>query len=131
MTNERQHVRRETSDYYLVYNRHNNQLLGRVRNLTVAGAMLISSEPAVQDNIYQCRMDLPEEIDGLSEVHFDAEVRWCRENEKAGWYECGLRFAGLDAKHARVIQKMLQNWMKHGSAPAKNKPKRSKVEHLH
>lgn len=124
MTNERPLVRRETSDYYLVYNRQNDQLMGRLRNLTVAGMMLITSEPLDEGLLFQCRMELTEAIEGCKEVQFDAEVRWCRENEHAGWYEAGFRFVAISEMHAAIIHRLLRTWIaKDAKADAKNRQK--------
>ena len=112
MSEARSNPRGQTSDYFVVYDRVDGELLGRVRNLTTKGTMLIVDRPIEVSRVLECRMTLPDIIEGRREFYFDIECRWCQENKKAHWYEAGFRFVDSTEQSRKIIDRLVEEWMK-------------------
>ena len=82
-----------------VYDCSTNQSLGKLVNLSIDGAMLVSEKSVKPAASFPCRMELEQQILGRTEIYFDAECRWCRKNIALGRWESGYRLSasGIDA----------------------------------
>lgn len=112
MSEARSNPRGHTSDYFVVYERVDGQLLGRVRNLTVDGTMLIVDRLLDVGHVLECRMTLPDIIEGRREFYFDIECRWCQKNKEAKWFEAGFRFVNRTEQSQKIIDRLVSEWMK-------------------
>ncbi|MCK4632168.1 MAG: PilZ domain-containing protein [candidate division Zixibacteria bacterium] len=112
MSEARSKARGQTSDYFVVYDRVEGDLLGRVRNLTTEGTMLIVDEAIEVSRVFECRMTLPDIIEGRREFYFDIECRWCQMNKEACWHEAGFRFVNSTEQGRKIIDRLVNEWMK-------------------
>lgn len=111
MSESRKEIRGQTNDYFTVYSRETGLPLGRLRNLTSEGAMIISESALPTKQALRCKMQLPDIIEGCREIRFDAECRWCEENKNAYWYEVGIKFVNLSKLSRKVIDNLVRHWM--------------------
>ena len=111
MTDSRKYPRGHTDGYLVVYDERTGLPLGRLRNLTVEGAMLICTEPVDTPSILHCRMTLPDIIEGLRDLSFKIEGKWCEENQRAGWFELGCAFVDLTDQDEKIIKQLMNEWM--------------------
>lgn len=111
MTDFRKHPRGSTDGYLVVHDNQTGLPMGRLRNLTVEGTMLICTEYIRTPSIMQCRLTLPDVIEGAREFYFELEGKWCQENQRAGWYELGCVFVNLSSKNKTIINHLIENWM--------------------
>lgn len=112
MNDKRNTPRGRTSDYFLIYNSATDELVGRVLNMTVDGAMLISEEPVDPNIVIPCRLTLPEPINGCQEIIFDMESRWSCENRQASWYETGYKLINMSELATKILKLAVRRWMK-------------------
>ncbi len=110
--NQRSELRAKTSDYYLVYDRENGEMLGRLADISETGMRIVAPEPLSEDATLACRLVFAEPLVGMSEVDFEVTHVWSRENDEAGWHEAGYVFSNLsdDVRKTLVtlIDKLLQ-----------------------
>lgn len=111
MGDQRKLARRRTSDYFVVYERETERVVGRLVNLTVAGAMIISEGPVDVPTITKCKLRLPEPVEGRKEVVFDAESRWCKKNDQSDWYETGYKFVNVSDMDMKLITMVTREWL--------------------
>ena len=111
MSESRKEIRGQTNDYFTVYSRETGEPLGRLRNLTSEGAMVISENAVPTNEVIRCKMHLPDIIEGCREIRFEAECRWCEENKSAYWYEIGVKFVNLSKLSQKVIDRLVSDWM--------------------
>ncbi|MCK5126537.1 MAG: PilZ domain-containing protein [candidate division Zixibacteria bacterium] len=106
-------IRRQAIDALLVYDTNTKEPLGQVLDMSSAGMKLLNEFPANVYHLYFCRISLEKPYKGKKELYFDAECRWCNQDERTGWYYSGyrLRFASVD--DADIAQKMMHSWMKY------------------
>lgn len=111
MSDKRKHFRRIANDYYLIYDRHSEMLIGRILNMSPDGALIITDKPLPVPEIIACRMEFPEVYKGINEISFDAECRWCRYNDKTELYEIGLEISYNNTKDKSLINDLIYSWM--------------------
>jgi len=111
MTNNRSTVRRKALDPILFYDIKTNLPIGQVMNMSEHGVRLMTEHPVQVYKVLYCRIPLPDEILGCSEIVIDAECRWCKKNEKTGWYDSGYKLRKVTQKDADVIKLLTRRWM--------------------
>ena len=105
----RSEVRRATSDYFLVYDRKNCELIGRVVDLSRGGMKLVTQEPLPVDGQLEYRLVFPREIGGETELEMASICVWCRENEKVGWYESGHAFCNISPDNKKILDAIVSD----------------------
>jgi hypothetical protein len=84
--------------------------LGIVRDLTPNGCKLESTYPVKVGKIFDCRLDLPEPIFGIGDLHFLGQVRWCQESETPDIFELGLEFQSLTERERFILSLLIVPW---------------------
>jgi hypothetical protein len=111
MEESRRNVRRKPNDYFLVFNRYKDEFIGRVMNMSIDGIMMYSEEPMEINKLYYCRMALPEKINGLEQIFFDAESMWSKENKNVNMFETGYKIRHIPPQHLEVVKVLMKKWM--------------------
>ncbi|KIH77843.1 PilZ domain-containing protein [Geoalkalibacter ferrihydriticus] len=107
---KRSQKRRNTIYYLEVYDLESGRLLGRLVDITVEGMMLISETPIAPDRTYKCRMSLPAEILGRSNILFDATCMWSRKARNDDFFEAGFRSLIADPGDIDAIEMLIQRF---------------------
>ncbi|MFQ6008767.1 MAG: PilZ domain-containing protein [Candidatus Zixiibacteriota bacterium] len=111
MDERRKHIRKATSDYFLIYDRDTDKLVGRVLNLSPAGTMVISDSPVAVSKVIKCKMVMPRKISTRHYISFDAECRWCLENKRWKWYEIGCQLSNISEEDQSIIRQLIGEWV--------------------
>jgi c-di-GMP-binding flagellar brake protein YcgR len=98
------------NDYFIVYDRVTDNLIGRLIDLSVGGAMMITEEPVEIPCISSCRMALPKKVRGYRQVEFDIMSKWCQRNDSIGMYETGYQFINLTRHSKELIKIIVEKW---------------------
>ena len=107
---KRSQKRRNTIYYLEVYDLNTGSLLGRMTDITVEGMMLINERPIAANKTYQCRMVLPKEILGRTNIIFDANCVWSRQARNSDFYEAGFRSLVADPGDIDAIEMLIQRF---------------------
>ena len=110
MGEQRKQVRKSTNDYFMVYDRETGRLIGRLLDLSIDGAMIISDVPTPEGALYQCKMHMPRMIGRRRYVFFDATRRWGRKNRRLGWYETGYQLSNVSKEDQDLINHLTDEW---------------------
>jgi len=108
-------IRRRAAEPLLVYDLQTKLPMGQVIDLSAKGMKLMSEEPPVISKIYYFRIPLKNKIKNFDEVIFDAECRWCRQNEDTCWYDSGYILRFPRPEYADVIKEITRKWLMDGS----------------
>ncbi|MBD3218974.1 MAG: hypothetical protein GF310_11920 [candidate division Zixibacteria bacterium] len=111
MEEKRKNVRRIPNDYFLVYDRHHGNFIGRLLNMSLGGMMLVSEGPIETSKIFYCRMDLPEKVQGRNNITFDAVSKWCRMNDNTKMYETGYELKDVSKETREIIGILMKKWI--------------------
>ena len=108
---DKRKLRRRHLLYYLrVFDRTNDNLVGHLVDITHEGIMLITEHSIEPDQVFQFRMDLPKEIMGREQMHFDAESLWYRKDTNPNFYNIGFRFLRVSQHHFALIEELLDDF---------------------
>ena len=80
-----------------VFDLDTGDLLGKVVDLHVEGLMLLSDRPLEMFRAYALQVNLPMNLNGLTEFILDAETMWRRESIAGGQFWTGLGLRSLGA----------------------------------
>ena len=117
MTDPRDKIRKKARRFFIVHDRHEELILGRIGNMSLGGMMLISDDPVEVGRLYHCKLTLPEKVKGVKDFIFDAECRWCKQNKTGGWYEAGYQMRYLTERKIMMIKKITEKWPEQLATP--------------
>jgi len=110
VSERRKQTRKSTNDYFIVFNRDTDELIGRVRDLTPDGVLIISDRAVAIGTTFSCKMHLPRMIGRRRYVYFDAESRWSRRNSRLGWHETGYQLSNVAHEDQKIIDELVSTW---------------------
>jgi len=121
-------IRRKAAEALLVYDLQTKLPMGQIIDLSAKGMKLMSEEPVTALKIYYCRIPLKNNINNCDEVLFDAECRWCKQNQDTGWYDSGYILRFPRPEYAEIVEKMTQTWMMDRTDKLHSQRKKDKEE---
>ncbi len=110
MDERRRKSRMHTEDLFLVCDALSGEIIGRVINMSVSGVMLVTEKPWPIDKISQCIIRLPEEINGLDHIEFEAISRWCKPDVDPAMFRVGYEIRKMTAEYEKVVEELLRSW---------------------
>ena len=108
MFENRRHLRKHTTIYFGVYESDTDRFFGCLVNLSVDGVQLISETEIETDIIFHFRIKLPEEVNGVRDVEFDARSVWCEQSENSSFYDVGFQFDDITEDSLETIEALLE-----------------------
>jgi len=102
MDNKRKEEREKVSGFR-IYDKITGQFIGSLGDISTAGMMLVCEKP-VETNIFQLRLDLPKEINGIKQIDFEAECTWCTKGVIPNFYCAGFKFLSLSPSDVQTIK---------------------------
>ncbi|MDY6847802.1 MAG: PilZ domain-containing protein [Thermodesulfobacteriota bacterium] len=107
---KRAQKRRNTLYYLEVFNLETAELLGRLVDITTEGMMLLCEKPLTSNTTYPCRMRLPSEILGRTNIIFDATCVWQNQAANSDFYEAGFKSLIADPGDIDAIEMLIQHF---------------------
>jgi len=107
MQEKRTQLRGQTGDILPVSDRESGAQLGRVSNMSIEGLQLISDCAIEQDQELHLKISVSNNQDNHNYAEFDAEVRWCKRNDRTGKYDIGLKFTKIEDTDRQIVIKLL------------------------
>ncbi|MEW5924187.1 MAG: PilZ domain-containing protein [Candidatus Zixiibacteriota bacterium] len=111
MSEKRKFVGRQACHNLSLFDRKTGDFLGRVVNMSINGLMLVSDQPIEFPKLYECKIELPEEILESRELIFDAESKWCNKNDELNCYETGFLLRNLSEKVGDIVRLLMHEKM--------------------
>jgi len=108
MVNKRKRVRCRAEAFLGLYDRYTNEFVGRLVDMSSIGLRLKSSVEFEKQSVLQLRMDLPFEIDGSTEIIFDAKRVWVKKHDGSNSFYTGLQIKDISDEDLQRIKTALQ-----------------------
>ncbi len=112
MGKERSLERKNLFYYFEVLDRNTNETAGRLVDITTEGLMLISEKEFRKDEVFQFKMQLPEDL-GNKYFNLDAKSMWCRPAKNKGFLDAGFSLVNASKVDIETIE-TLTRWFKFG-----------------
>ncbi len=95
--------------YYLdVFNNKNNELLGKLVDITTRGIKLVSRLPVPIDKDYSLRLTFPEGYFRSRDLTFDARSIWSSNDINPDFYDTGFEVINLDREGRKIIRRLIE-----------------------
>ncbi len=120
--------RKRTGVFFGVYDRDNSKYVGRLVDINTNGLMLIGKHQLGVNTELKLKMDLPQEINGKSQIEFDAKVAWCEKSKNANLYSTGMSFSQIAPEYSQFIDELIASSVFNDAAGAL--PLTAKIETL-
>lgn len=110
--------RKPTAVFFGIYNRDNAKYVGRLVDISSQGLMIIGKSQLPVDKCFKLKMDLPQELNGKSQIEFEAKIRWCEKSKKTRLFCAGLQFTAIEPVYSELIDDLIRNSMFNDPAAA-------------
>ena len=107
MVESRKLKRGYTDTLFCVYDRNDDEFIGRLVDMTVEGVKLRTMASMETNVIFQFRMDLPAEIGGSAEISFDAKSIWCKECVDSHEHHVGFQMQDVPEAEIERIRQLI------------------------
>lgn len=84
--------------------------LGDLADITVEGVMLVTDDPVEEKSLFELRVVLPEEMEGLREIDFEAESIRCSGTIHETIFLTGFKITKLDNNNRGVITRLIEEF---------------------
>lgn len=109
--NRRSQRRRTLTGVVELFNRMDQQSLGRLVNVTTEGLMLVNSTPLATDMLYQVDLLLPEEVAGVSKVELGMDCLWTSPTTPdADMYWSGCHIIDISPDMFTVLEALIEQF---------------------
>jgi hypothetical protein len=108
MRDKRNHPRRNSPHRINVLSAANDQVLGRLVNITAGGLMFLSNQEYPVGTVLNLRLPLPTMANGKTAIEVQGETLWCAADTNPQFHRVGLQFANLGAEEGYIIETVLQ-----------------------
>ena len=110
MIESRKYQRKQINEYLILNDCNSGEIIGRVINITADGIMIVSENSIVENTVLECKMRLPDIIEGNREIDFIIQCCWNRENKRLEMYECGFKFINQSHLMKNILRILLRDW---------------------
>lgn len=92
MEERRKHKRRHSIFYIKVYDKETGKIAGRLVDIATGGMMLVSEKPIKVGTVSKFKMPLPEKINDIGEISFNARSVWNDPDVNDDFFDTGFQF---------------------------------------
>jgi len=97
--------------YYLeVFERESGQIIGRTIDLTADGIQLVSETLLEVGKVYELNMQLPKEIQSVSEILFNSRCVRSEKDRQSGYFYSGLQFKDREPSYKDIIERLISDY---------------------
>jgi hypothetical protein len=101
-------IERHQLPYFLkVYNRHTDQPMGYLGNVSETGLMLISQLPLLVGPVFALQIKVPGEGSSVQLIDLDAHCLWSHEDATPGNYDSGFKLVSSPPAYAELINALV------------------------
>ncbi|MCH9025259.1 MAG: PilZ domain-containing protein [candidate division Zixibacteria bacterium] len=117
MDERRKITRKQTDQFFGVFDRETGDFIGKLIDLSTKGTMLQSVLSMEPGSIYEFKIDFPEPVAGKRSLSFDGECIWCRKSTSSKVnYDVGFEITEMELEEIETIQYLLNDSLFHDSA---------------
>ena len=110
MSELRKYQRKQIKDYLIINDCNSGEIIGQVVNLTADGIMTICENHINEKAVHECKMRLPDVIEGHRDIDFIIQCCWCRENKRIEMFECGFKFINQSPLLKNILRTLIRDW---------------------
>lgn len=110
MKNVRSIKRRHLFFYLQVTDTETNKLIGYVVDITSRGLKIVSEQELAINQQFSLKMNLPDEIGKMRELHFKAKAVWCGPDVNSDFFAVGLELVDPDDDMVSIVEEMVNEY---------------------
>jgi len=110
MDDRRNQDRRYLTYFSRVIDRNNGRLLGYLADLTTGGALLVGNFPLKIGEVFQLRVDLPEEFTSRNQMDIEAKAVWSQPDIDPEFYRTGLQLLAIYPEDLLILERLLSDY---------------------
>ena len=114
MVDRRKLDRKFLTYFARVLDRNNGLLLGYLEDLTTGGALLIGNTPLKLNEVFQLRIDLPDNFPRKEPLDIDARAMWSQPDEDPQLYRTGLKLVNVQPEEFAMLGLLISKYSAKG-----------------
>lgn len=85
-------------------------VLGDLADITVEGVMLVTDDPVEENVTYSLRLMLPEDMETLKSIDFEAQSIRCNKTIHETIYTTGFKIIRLDEDNRSIVNRLIEEY---------------------
>jgi hypothetical protein len=110
MENRRIKDRKYLTYFSRVVDQNTGLMIGYLVDLSEDGAQLVGSFPIKIHDVFQLRIDLPENFSSEEFLDIEAEAMWSQPDSDPEFYRTGMRLVNFPEANKDILQRLLSNY---------------------
>jgi hypothetical protein len=95
----------------ILFNPNTDQAIGQIVDITIEGIQLVAEEPFETNTVCKFRMTLPVEAEGIGQISFSAQNRWCEaDHNNPGFYNAGFRLRKISLRNIGILERLIEEF---------------------
>lgn len=107
---QRRSPRKKLFREMVVFDRETGGNVGRLMNLSVDGFKLFTRKEPPAGEQFQMGMVLPDQIEGVNTISFDARVVWSETLDAPGEFQVGFQFIDINSVARNVVESLMDKY---------------------
>ena len=109
-SDKRAHERKRTIYYFKVFDRETGKIVGHVVDVSACGVMLVGMDAFEYGRVYSLRLGLPFEIEGSSDICFEATKVWSDSDVNDDYLDTGFYFDYISKEDISRIYYLIESY---------------------
>lgn len=110
MENRRRQDRKFLTYFSRVVDRNTGRMLGYLVDLTTGGALLIGNIPLRLNEVFDVRIDLPDEFTSQDQLEIKVKVVWTQPDIDPEFFRTGLQLVSVQPTDLLTLTRMLSDY---------------------
>jgi len=95
--------------YFDVIDVSTNQSVGHLIDLTLEGMKIITKKPLKQGQVFDFRIELPEEVDGVHKITSRVSCVWCERDINPEFYYAGFKIVDMTPPFSEIVDTLISS----------------------
>jgi hypothetical protein len=78
--------------------------IGHLMDLTVDGMKIVSQQEIKKGDIFNFRIDLPKEVEGVTQIYARVQCVWCNKENDTNMHMAGFKMLSITPPFAEIIE---------------------------
>lgn len=107
MAEKREAERKVLTYYFKVFHKNNDELLGRLGDISRKGFLLISDDKIPNGKKFDLKLELPDTFPDADQIEFQAKSVWSKQDVNPDFFAAGFRFTRISPGSKKIIEELM------------------------
>jgi len=93
--------------YFDVIDQRTEKSIGHLVDLTLEGFKIICREAIPRNEVFELRIELPKEVEGVRQIDTRAQCVWCERDINPEFFNAGFRIISISPPFTEIVETLI------------------------